>query len=1022
MKRILFAVALLLLGPASAHAHMISPVPYLSDTVIVQAALLRGGVTIATPDPDACGVSTNNWCVMANGWTKFIPKTGNDGLTCTTNTVDTCIIAVSNAGNDTTCALEKASAKGITSSEDLSTFSPTLPCLTPLKARQVSVAAARSGKADWMVLKKSNSWDGGMNGASGGNVQGTGGESNSNLMLITAYGVGARPILRKVVFSTDGLILFNSAAGNYSAVTGLKLYDAVSDPTNATYFNGYTVTGDTTASNAVISNVSPAVNADVIANPSRYSIMGTGLPSTGATIVPIASATSTTITLSGKLAGLSSTGATFQISGTNAQAGIGWGAALNTAIVEDMDLTWSNLSIPYNGVSTTTGLNIRIRRNMISHSWNRQFGGTTYFSAGNPGTPSQTILLEENVQNWGGFYPDLWGGAYFAQTHCMYLHDPSYFTLKKNVTSDCSNTGAQNRDAGTSYNNLWMRSPTLQYANTGRGNTSVSYDVYDSASEYTIGNRTAKATSLCTVSPPTAPCATSIKFEGITAYLGLSGAGMNNTNLVNLDNPGSVVGRTLYSNVTAYDTITLSTDGSGTSPGIYAGIRGDGVRSGDRLRSVVNSGIALEHARGGFYFSPGVATGTVYAGPTTVSVSNGTPILVTEATGAAATRPIDEPFKFISGTLPTPLTTTDTYCTVAQGSAYNIYPATAGPTINGATSYTCPGVSGNTIDATGGSTAPSIPRTGSRKWLFNNATNPYTTAVPTWLAQGMSILSPNVPTLFTGTNSWVASVAADRQSFLTTDSSVTGVATGSAYMMFDAPNTTNTPTVRLGPNNIFTRCLQRGSGGFQAAIILDNFDFAVDASSNYIYNCNGTSANNLLNNAAQGWTGNGLTPANFTSSNTISSASQVLNAANSTTYPNANVPAYDASVGGRTVTGTFAANGFGGSIFTVATGNGVIVQDDFPFDNSGSNPIDQYSKFIYKLSSSPETWLVENNTQTIGTPFSIKLGSHEHFMANALNQSKDAGWNTTYTANAANNFIRNAIGCTAASTPACPAQ
>lgn len=172
MKALIIASLLLMSGFA-----------YAAPRHGVASAAGGGGGPPPTVD-NSCGVTTNNWCIQSNGWTKITATQGTTG-TCNNSSGTrngTCIVGVTAAGNNTTCAAEIPPA-GFTT-EQLSTWVPVTPCQTPAKAQTL----LRNSQPDWLVMKKGETFSP-LNDTNGILVN-KNGKSVAEPMLISAYGSG----------------------------------------------------------------------------------------------------------------------------------------------------------------------------------------------------------------------------------------------------------------------------------------------------------------------------------------------------------------------------------------------------------------------------------------------------------------------------------------------------------------------------------------------------------------------------------------------------------------------------------------------------------------------------------------------------------------------------------------------------------------------------------------------------------------------------------------------------------------
>jgi hypothetical protein len=159
------------------------------------------------------------------GWTVFTPTPITSG-NCAIGTANgTCVIYVSNGGNDSTCV---PATVGDTSH----------PCATITKG----IALLRWSLPDWLLLKKGDSWVGGY-------FFNLSGKSSSEPMVISSYDPanpsvpdpytgGARPLLIVPVINsttwTNGIQIQANVGGDNLAFVGLEFYASTRDPNNST--------------------------------------------------------------------------------------------------------------------------------------------------------------------------------------------------------------------------------------------------------------------------------------------------------------------------------------------------------------------------------------------------------------------------------------------------------------------------------------------------------------------------------------------------------------------------------------------------------------------------------------------------------------------------------------------------------------------------------------------------------------------------------------------------------------------
>lgn len=745
----------------------------------------------------------------------------------------------------------------------------------------------------------------------------------------------------------------------------------------------------------VICNTS-APPASWVGTGASFRVAATGVPN-----LNIGSFTSTSVTIDPGFAAptLAGVAMPFQITLTNGAqtAGMQFVGVTSTTL-EDMYFQYSGYSVSQN-TTVAPVANFIFRRNMFDHSWYPGGNVNVYMGAQEVGS---SFFMEENAVWYGGWDPCCWAGASSTQTHDLYLHDPAApWEMQNNLLSYSSATAIQWRDGGTLRNNYYYANPSAVNAGMQHNNSQESYDVIEAGTGLYIGFRTAKTavTSGLTIS-----------FDGIVTF------GANTSIAVasveNLSNPGSISRTCQISTIPTMDTVTLT--GAGCS--IAAGVRGDGIQIGDRLALGNGRTIGTTLSRNGFYNNGATGVqGPPLPSTSTVTVSATSPVVVVDP----QTRQLDEPFKFVSGTLPTGLNFAQDYCANATSTTYGIYNPT-----NVSGTLQCLG--GTALNATGsGGTAL---REGTRMFpMFPSAgmlQSSWDTPVPLWITPGMSVTGGGqVTTLFAGSGgiTTVQYVTADGKKIVTVGGQIiaNGISSGVPSIMVGNPDSpANLATLRVGPNNIFLNAIGRGvnsSGALQFGVKASFFDI----SSNYFYNWDWVNtANNIQDSSDLG------SPAGLYSS-TLIKTPQVLNVVNSSAYPTAGAAYYDALRSGVTFTGSITANtlpgAIGGSILNVPSAptlpNGLTI-----FEASGGSAVAQYAVIVKNISSTQ--WLLSSSGTT--TSRLLMAGSVDRFLGLAIGQSKSAGWNVSLTTVPLLNRIRTEIKCgdqiEFPGSPACPQQ
>ena len=394
------------------------------------------------------------------------------------------------------------------------------------------------------------------------------------------------------------------------------------------------------------------------------------------------------------------------------------------------------------------------------------------------------------------------------------------------------------------------------------------------------------------------------------------------------------------------------------------------------------------------------------------------------------------------GALPAGLSLNTWYCADPANGSSTAYPVYAA---NG--SGLCAG--GTDIDTHLGTTGSNIARTGSTLFKFSIVENSmpavnipsYVTADAT-CAAGTNVFvgaSFAFPQTISGSQGGTTAkfISSDKTTLVTCDPSIAAiggsvpVGDGGQTFLFNLPNNPNTPIARFGPNNLFINQGSNTSGSGSPAIIWETQTSGNNGSGNYIYYWSKTNVSN--NTSDVGFSGTNL-PALATS--------QVMNCGTktvpcSTIYPNANVEAYDAANNGSGFNGTVTCN----SPCTFNPGAGSSYDGGTLVINSGTAPaIFDYvfctgcAQFMQVVSGSGTSFTVSAPPGTLSNvgPVAMTNGSGNHYIAQAMTQNAQSGWNTTWIAAAANNYMRSGqpgtIPCGSPTAflpivpPACPQQ
>jgi hypothetical protein len=541
----------------------------LAFAVLLALAPLAPSVAVppsaSTAATSVTSIPNATWSVGADGWTVFngSPGTGTCGNS-SSNYTGTCVVYVTNAGNDATCSAQPLPV----------TSTPAHPCATPAKAQTL----LRNGSPDWMLLKKGDKWSGGMNGPTSGAWNRIGGRSAAEPMLISSYGTGARPL-----FTTNGVdtacYMTTANRGQFMAIVGIQCYVDYADPASPTYL-GVTAVGDISSNSPTITGMASTKGIAV-----GYIAFGSGING-----LTVQSVTANSVTLSGNPS-FTSVGRSIQFNKPfNTGSSFGLVGVTNFFIMEDCMLRFGGLGIiNVNPGVPISGFYIRIARNELLDAYGSiGHGGNGVFLSDNQ-APGGSILLQENIIDHAGYNTSIWGagGNVFSQN--VYLHEGNPpVSFIGNITSNAAATGAQVRNGGTIYNNLSIGNPIAFTSNPGIqfNPTIYSYNVITEGSDIIVGIRNAIGA--------TASGTKVLNLDGVltTGNYNFIGLGVSD-----LDNPGAVTGS--VASVTA-TTATMTAN-------VAAGKRGNGVQVGDRL--------ALYSSRGwGVVLGP---TGTFAVEPNT---------------------------------------------------------------------------------------------------------------------------------------------------------------------------------------------------------------------------------------------------------------------------------------------------------------------------------------------------------------------------------------------------------------------
>jgi hypothetical protein len=137
----------------------------------------------------------------------------SDGWTLVTPSNDTQIVYVSDTGGN--------DANGGLSAQD------------PVQTLAKGIALLRTGKPDWLLLNRGDTWNAGLG------FWNKSGRSSTEPMLVSSYGTGARPLLK--TGDQPGIQAYlgggGSAIVNYLFITGLEFYASIRDPASPDFIS-----------------------------------------------------------------------------------------------------------------------------------------------------------------------------------------------------------------------------------------------------------------------------------------------------------------------------------------------------------------------------------------------------------------------------------------------------------------------------------------------------------------------------------------------------------------------------------------------------------------------------------------------------------------------------------------------------------------------------------------------------------------------------------------------------------------
>lgn len=564
-----------------------------TNTVAASFTASRSGttLTIASGAPPSVGHTV----VRTDGTVLGTILSGsNPTFTVSTSGTIATEAMTSSIGNDTTCAAQ-AMPVGLTSAT-LSSFTPTLPCFSPVTAQ----GRMRDNKPDWVVLKKGDEWCGGWSGAGSGSFT-KNGLSTSAPQLFTAYGVGARPKFKTCGQNVPCALATSTVRGRYAAMVGIECYVEYMDPASPDFL-GVMVTATATSGSNVLTGVSN-VTGDYANLTTSFYAYGSGIVTNAVTSINTGAGT-ITLTANASFSGTMQV----QFVKTNSIAYLSMTNSTTLFILEDDYFNYTTFSINPLPVSETTETNFRIRRNIIANPYTYAGAGGSPFLGNTYVGPS---VVEENFNYHVCWNETVWSAPGSNQCHAWYIHDP-YRSLSfvRNITAQSSGNAGQIRNGGEIYDNLSINNPIgwnqVPFALPLGG--TVSYNTVTGSGETILGLRIASAATAVGNAVLHVP---GVINSGISTFLSRS--------VDNLDNPGSITGS---SSSLGADTITMNTN-------VAAGQRGNGVQIGDRIQISVYGGQGDNtRASGGILLAtgPGVVSGFYPVGTSTFYVQASFPI------------------------------------------------------------------------------------------------------------------------------------------------------------------------------------------------------------------------------------------------------------------------------------------------------------------------------------------------------------------------------------------------------------
>jgi hypothetical protein len=496
------------------------------------------------------------WTVGSDGWTTFNPSP------------DSRIIYVANAGSDAN--------DGLTTS-------------TPKQSLAAGYGLLRDGKPDQLLLNRGDIFTNGW--IAGGQADGLGGtkanasfqksgRSRQEPMVIGAYGnlSTARPkiVPLSTYYSEDFFDAIQNNGGNL-AVQSIEFYINNQDPNSGSYAT-VSFTGTVTSGTATITSISSTTGlmaGQILVGPGVNGLKINSIDSS----TPGAGQITMSATTSYSASGVEIRAGVFNGIGT-----LNFNGHTGFLYFEDCYLNYAALTLSQSTpradveviINRCAVANVHIPLNGAQGIFMSDFG----LMSSKKSVKTYECFLFNN-----GWHPQVWGADSFSgRNHNAYCHDIHWtHEFVRNITARAPVNGYMQRNGSLAHSNAYLCNSYAGTMGTGiRPNPLNFHDnVIIQAADQEQPYLVATAASAVGAGSPT------ITFTGIPSNT--SGVSPHQLNLYNMDNPGSLAGRSC--SATTGTTMTIS------GGAIQAGTRGNGVQVGDRI--VAYTGIA-----NGYSFGP----------------------------------------------------------------------------------------------------------------------------------------------------------------------------------------------------------------------------------------------------------------------------------------------------------------------------------------------------------------------------------------------------------------------------------